>query len=99
MAQLELPGIPRSNIHITMKDTYLIVYGSRLPDTYSPNAQTQVIEFKYGQFQRVLKIPANLSPSSIKAIADNGVLTISWPCTAPISQQQQSSHEADAVSP
>jgi len=92
IALLELPGLTKSDIHVTLRDTYLLIHGTRRPPPATQYGQSMVSELKFGKFLRVLTLPVGTQADSIRASMDDGMLTVSWPAPT---QPTQSSNPAD----
>jgi HSP20 family molecular chaperone IbpA len=74
----ELPGLdPDKDIQLTVAHGVLTIRAER-------NEQTQTTyrtEFRYGVFERSVRLPANADESKIKANYRNGILEITVPLT------------------
>lgn len=78
IATLELPGVSRESIAISVYDNRLTISG----DVVSSFGQGQgyiLRERSTGPFARTLQLPANIPVESIAASLEDGVLTVSFP--------------------
>ncbi len=78
---MDLPGVRKADVSITIENSVLTVAGSRDSiKSSSPSVSTN--EIRYGQFSRGFSLniaPDGFDPSSIKAEMEDGVLTITLP--------------------
>ena len=71
--EVELPGIAESDVELTVHNGHLYIRGQRQPQegrNYLYNSRA------FGQFQRVIALPAAVNPDHVQARLDNGVLTV-----------------------
>ena len=73
--RLELAGVERENIEITLHENTLTVSGERASDLDDVTFYVQ--ERFYGAFRRSMTLPPGVDESSIDAYSDNGMLEIS----------------------
>jgi HSP20 family molecular chaperone IbpA len=75
----ELPGIdPEKDVQINVSNGVLTIQAER-----REQAQTgQRSEFRYGSFQRSVRLPGNADESAVKAQYSNGILEITVPLKA-----------------
>lgn len=80
--ELDLPGMQKDNINVTLKEGALIVQGERVIEEEQKNedadgAKTFIRrERRYGSFQRVIPLPNDAKTDSIQAEYKDGVLRI-----------------------
>ena len=72
--RLELAGVDREDIEITLHDNTLTVSGERESDLEDVSFYVQ--ERFYGAFRRSMTLPAGIDDDSISAYSDNGLLEI-----------------------
>jgi len=75
---LDLPGMDKSDLQISLKDSVITVKGERLI-TYDVSAKVRRQERSSGSFSRSFPVPEGTSASDIKARFNQGVLTIEVP--------------------
>jgi len=75
---LDLPGMDKGDIQISLKESVLTVRGERLI-TYSPDAKVRRQERAAGSFSRSFPVPDDVSSADIKARFRDGVLSIELP--------------------
>ena len=73
--RLELAGVDREDIEITLHDNTLTVAGVRESDL-DEDVSFYVHERFYGAFRRSMILPAGVSEDSISAYSNNGMLEI-----------------------
>lgn len=74
----ELPGLdPDKDIQLTVAHGMLTIRAERKEQTQT----TYRTEFRYGVFERSVRLPANADESKIKANYRNGILEITIPLT------------------
>ena len=73
--RMELAGVDRDDIEITLHDNTLTVSGERENDL-DDDVMFYVHERFYGAFRRNMTLPAGIDESSISAYSDNGMLEI-----------------------
>lgn len=73
---LDLPGLRRDEIEITMEDGTLKISGERSLESESENGQYHRIERSYGRFFRSFSFGPNADADNVEASFDDGVLTI-----------------------
>ncbi|WCR58374.1 Hsp20/alpha crystallin family protein [Wolbachia endosymbiont of Ctenocephalides felis wCfeJ] len=76
---LELPGISKEDVDISMSGDNLIVKGEKKYDNKSEDKQYYHRERYYGSFYRSVQLPANVDQDKISANFSDGVLNISIP--------------------
>lgn len=75
---IDLPGLSKKEVFISVKDEVLIVKGERVIGI-AENEQFKSHERKNGMFSRSFALPAGTNSNDIKANFSNGVLDISFP--------------------
>jgi HSP20 family protein len=76
---LELPGISKENIDISMSGDNLIVKGEKICDNESKDKQFHHRERYYGSFYRSIQLPVNVEQDKISANFSDGVLHVTIP--------------------
>ena len=76
---IEVPGMARDQIDITIEGNRLTVSGGRDFERESPDEETIRLERGFGSFRRTFEIFAGVDPESVTAKLDLGVLTIMVP--------------------
>jgi HSP20 family protein len=73
--RLELAGVEREHIEITLHDNTLTISGERESDL-DEDVSFYVHERFYGAFRRSMTLPAGVDEGKINAYSDNGMLEI-----------------------
>jgi HSP20 family protein len=73
--RMELSGVARENIEITLHENTLTVSGKRESDL-EDEMSFYVHERFYGAFRRSMTLPAGVDEGDVKAYSDNGLLQI-----------------------
>lgn len=78
---LELPGMKKDNIDISIEGNTLNISGKREATREEDGRTYHRVESRFGTFSRNLPLPNNIDEDNIKANYDNGVLTVNIPKT------------------
>lgn len=73
---LDLPGIRREDLEITMEEGTLRITGERRTEEEHEGRQYHRIERAYGRFFRSFNFGPNANPDEIEASFDDGVLNV-----------------------
>jgi HSP20 family protein len=79
MVRMELAGVHREELHITLADRTLIVRGRRVDHCRKEKCHFRQMEIHYGVFERRLVIPRSVDGKKVKANYRNGFLLIELP--------------------
>ncbi|HTL47556.1 MAG TPA: Hsp20/alpha crystallin family protein [Verrucomicrobiae bacterium] len=81
IVKVDLPGLDKDQINITVRDGLLTIEGVRKSESESKDDKTGFYsqERSYGSFSRSLPLPGPVDDAGIKADYANGVLTIQLP--------------------
>src|ERR1051325_3098509 len=79
VVKMELAGIRKDDIEITLDGRVLIVRGVRPDPCRTPRCTFRQMEVDYGYFERRLIIPKTIDGSHVKAQYHNGFLHIDLP--------------------
>jgi len=75
---VELPGLKKEEIEISLHDDTLTIAGERKREDES-SAQEFLTERLYGKFQRSLTLPTAVDAEKVKASYENGLLQVVLP--------------------
>ncbi|KDR70016.1 hypothetical protein GALMADRAFT_901156 [Galerina marginata CBS 339.88] len=82
-ATFELPGLVKDNVQIDIQNNRLTVSAeAKQADEFNEHGYA-VRERRFGKFSRTLQLPAGVKDDEIKASMENGVLSVSFPKSAP----------------
>ncbi len=79
VVRLELAGVERDNIEITLDERLLAVRGHRRDPCRTGRCQFRQMEIDYGFFERRIVIPVSVDGNRAHAVFDNGFLQIDLP--------------------
>ena len=77
--QLQLPGIPKDHIDITIERDQITVSGERNIEKNEEGKKFNSIESNFGAFRRSFTLPENINKDEIKANHTQGILIIEIP--------------------
>lgn len=75
--EIELPGIPRENIAIGVRDNILAIMWKLEPKTNS-NVNFFCLERRFGRFEKFILLPISPAKHFVRAVLSNGVLRINF---------------------
>jgi HSP20 family protein len=81
IVKVELPGMSKDEVKITMQNNVLTVRGEKKRDKEGKENGYHRIERSYGAFQRCFTLPAAVDASTIDASFKDGILTLTLPRT------------------
>jgi len=81
LVKVELPGMKKENIDISLHDGSLSIAGERKSEQKAEDAEVCRAERFYGRFQRTVALPAPVAADQVKAHYTDGVLTVMLPKT------------------
>ncbi len=81
VATVELPGMKKEDIEVSVLDGVLSVTGERSCDQKHQEAGSHRTERFFGRFQRAVSLPKPVKAEAIKAVYRDGVLTVTMPKT------------------
>lgn len=76
---LELPGVDRKDISVSVEENQLVITGERKAETILETTAVRRQERFYGKFSRALALPAVVDANKIKAGYKDGILTVTLP--------------------
>jgi HSP20 family protein len=79
--RVDLPGIAKEDVSITVEDNRLTIRGERKHDSRTEDENYVRSERAFGQFYRMLHLPASVNENKIKARFTDGVLSVELPKT------------------
>ncbi|KAJ3506468.1 hypothetical protein NMY22_g17240 [Coprinellus aureogranulatus] len=82
-ATFELPGMKKEDINIDVHNGRLTVSAESKMSSEHEESGYAVRERRFGKFSRTLQLPQGVKDEEIKASMDNGVLTVTFPKSAP----------------
>ena len=79
MVKAELPGMDKKDIKVVVKDDMLTISGERKRENETKEKTFHRIERSYGQFRRMIRLPAEVDPDKVKATYKDGILNVTLP--------------------
>jgi len=79
LVSFDLPGVPKDNLKIELKDDQLIVSGERQEEHREEGKNRISSERYYGSFQRSFTLPSSVDANEVEARYQDGVLRIAVP--------------------
>jgi len=76
---VELPGMKREDISVTLQDGVLVISGERKAEKVTEGVEIHRQERFYGKFQRVLTLATPVAADKVKAAYKEGVLVVTLP--------------------
>ena len=77
IAVVELPGMRKEDIEISLHDGTLTIAGEHKSET--PNGDAERSERYVGKFRRIITLPARVDANKVSATYRDGVLTVTLP--------------------
>ena len=77
--QIELPGVNKEDIHLSVTEDSLVVSGEKKMTETDGDITFHQIEVSYGRFDRSIPFASEVMPEKAKATFKDGVLTIQVP--------------------
>ncbi|TFK69561.1 HSP20-like chaperone [Pluteus cervinus] len=82
-ATFELPGLKKEDVQIDVHNGRLSVSAESKISSEHEEKGYAVRERRYGKVSRTLQLPQGVKDEEIKASMENGVLTVTFPKSAP----------------
>ena len=77
--RIEVPGLRREDIEVSLQDGSLTIAGERKVEPVKEGTEVHRQERSYGKFSRVLNLPATVAADHVKAAYKDGILTVTLP--------------------
>jgi HSP20 family protein len=77
--KVELPGVSKDDVKVTMQDNILTIRGEKKQEKESKSSNYHRVERSYGSFQRYFTLPTSVKHDKIEASYKDGILTIALP--------------------
>jgi HSP20 family protein len=77
--KVELPGLKREDIEVSLHDGALVISGERKAEAVQEDTEVHRQERYYGKFSRALTLPAAVAGNQVKAQYKDGILTVTLP--------------------
>ncbi|HTX50103.1 MAG TPA: Hsp20/alpha crystallin family protein [Caulobacteraceae bacterium] len=88
---IELPGLARSDLNVSIDGDTLVISGHKAEETDgAAGARYHFSERRFGHFERIFPLPADVDRSKIEAKFQDGVLNVTLPREAATSARRSS---------
>ncbi|BAZ95320.1 hypothetical protein TspCOW1_28310 [Thiohalobacter sp. COW1] len=77
--RLEVPGLDKEHLDISVIDNHLVVRGEKRVQREQTQGRYHIMECAYGRFERALPLPAEVDDSGARARYRDGILTVTLP--------------------
>jgi len=81
VVKMELPGMKREDIDLSLHEGSLSISGERKRESKHEEAEAYRAERFFGRFQRTISLPTPVQADKVKAQYKDGVLTVELPKT------------------
>src|SRR5437667_9663970 len=75
VAVVELPGMRKEDIEISLQDGMLVIGGERKEEVNETNGATRTERYM-GKFRRSITLPSRVDPNKVNASYKDGILTV-----------------------
>lgn len=79
IVKVELPGVARDDVKITMQENILTIRGEKKQEKETKDSDFHRVERSYGSFQRSFTLPTHVKNDRIEASFKDGILTVNVP--------------------
>ncbi len=77
--RLDVPGMEPGDLHLNLQEGALTIRGEKKVEREEKGETRYRMERQYGQFTRLVRLPAGVNPDKVVAMFRNGVLTVTLP--------------------
>lgn len=77
--KVELPGVKKGDVEISLKDDLLTIKGEKREEKEEKDENRYYVERTYGTFSRTLTLPSLVKSDQVKATFEDGILVITLP--------------------
>ncbi len=79
VVKMELPGINKDDVKITIKENVLTIQGEKKHEKETKESNFHRVERSYGSFQRSFALPTTVKTDMIEAAYKDGILNVTLP--------------------
>lgn len=76
LVEVQLPGMKKEDINVNLENGVLSVSGERKFRNEQNEKKFHRVETHYGSFSRSFQLPDGIKPDSVKAVYNDGILSI-----------------------
>jgi HSP20 family protein len=84
---IELPGLTREDIDLSLRDNLITIRGHKAEDAEQVSGPYHLSERRFGRFERSFAIPQDVDRTRIEASFENGLLKVVMPRSVEASKQ------------
>ena len=77
--RVELPGMKREDIEVSLQNDALVISGERKTEEIKEGIEVHRQERHFGRFSRALTLPTAVAGDQVKALYKDGILTVTLP--------------------
>jgi HSP20 family protein len=88
IAVVELPGMRKEDIEISLHDGTLTISGERKPESSSNGDKAERTERYIGTFRRSITLPTRVDANKVSATYRDGILTVTLPKAEEVKPKQ-----------
>lgn len=79
LVRVELPGIKKEDVNVSLERDQLIISGEKKCEETSKDSNKHRSECYYGRFYRSVSLPHDIDPGKVQAQFRDGILTVTLP--------------------
>ncbi len=79
LVKIEVPGMKRENINLSLHDDLLTITGERLHEKAHDEKGSLRNERFFGKFERTINLPVQVDGTRVTATYEDGILTVTLP--------------------
>jgi HSP20 family protein len=79
VVRVEVPGMEKDELNVEVQDNTVIVHGEKRFEREDTEGRYHILQCAYGNFRRVVSLPAAVLADQAKASYKNGVLRVELP--------------------
>jgi HSP20 family protein len=88
VVKVELPGLSKDDVKVTLQDSVLTVQGEKKHETEEKKSDYHSVERSFGAFRRSFTLDQSVRGEKVDASFKDGILTITIPKTEEIKEEQ-----------
>lgn len=81
IVKMDVPGVQKDDIKITLRNRLLTISGKRKEEVKEKTDKMVTMERRLGEFARTFSLPGPIDENKLKAVCQDGVLTVTLPKT------------------
>lgn len=85
---MELPGLSKDEVSLTVREGMLTIEGERKQEDEKEGVNYHRVERRYGKFLRSFQLPVRVKEDKIEAVFKDGVLTVQIPKAEEVKPKQ-----------